>query len=439
MDHHDEKEHINKQLDVNSKAIYINYLTNILETNGLSYTSFAEHRDIDELMSLTCSLYNRLKRNKVMYLLEDRDEILFDDEQLENDDEQEEEEVELIKEEFKYEEPNIKDIEHNLEPLVENFRKIRTYKKVLKTLCDNRIKALGAVYIKTYTELLMKHIQSILSICEEKQYTKKKTAECFELTLTGMDFRLIAYHTPRCQKGREGEIQEYVVEKVSNTSLEVEELVYFKNGLEKTQYRGSNLQKIIKNFFNYGSAVITMKELIHMYINDKTQLIYLEDKDDSNEVDKDPFRFYYISRETNKKRYWEMDCRLDDFVRSLIKNVGLYLVDLFRRIYSDMFQDNTYRETFITTPIMRNDCEQLLKNLCLLCRYSSISHLVRDHVRTNFIHKETDRDVFVLRSDDVLMKHDLEERYTEVDYGLIIMLFDDLKPEAAANLFSYYE
>ena len=425
------KKEMKKQLDINSKDLYIKYLVDIIESNGLSYTSYFQTPDIDDLMSVTCSLYNRLKRNKVMCVLEERNDIICIEE-----DEEEGEEEEIVKEEYVYQEPYLKDIEVKLEPLLENFRIIRTYKKVLKNLCDNRIKVIADVFVKSYTDLLMKHIQCILAICEEKKYPKRKTAECFELSLTGMDFRLLAYQSPR----REGEIQEYIVSKVSNTSLEVEELVYLKSGLEKTQYRGTNLQKIIKNFFNYGTAVITMKDLLQMYINSSSKIIYLADVGDvEDEVSKDPFRFYCLSKETNKKRYWEMDCRLDDFVRSFIKNVGLYLVDLFRRIYSDVFNDNTYRDNFVTTPIMRNDSEQLLKNLCLLCRYSAISYMIRDHVKRNFAYEEMGRDVFVLRSDDVLMKEDLKERSAEVDYGLIMMLFDNLELEAASNIFSSYD
>ena len=183
-----------------------------------------------------------------------------------------------------------------------------------------------------------------------------------------------------------------------------------------------------------------MKELFQMYINGSSRIIYLADTGDiEEEVNKDPFRFYCLSRETNKKRYWEMDCRLDDFLRSFIKNVGLYLVDLFRRIYSDIFNDNTYRANFVTTSIMTNDCEQLLKNLCILCRYSAISYMMRDYVKKNFSYEEMGRDVFVLRSDDVLMKEDLKERSSEVDYGLIMMLFDNLELEGASNIFSTYD
>jgi hypothetical protein len=426
------KKEMKEQLDINSKDLYIKYLIDIIESNGLSYTSLSQTPDIDDLMSATCSLYNRLKRNKVMYLLEERDDIIC----IEEENEEQEEDEEIVKAEYVYEEPYLKDIELKLEPLLENFRTIRTYRTVLRNLCNNRIKVLGDVYVKSYTDLLMKHIQCILAICEEKKYPKKKTAECFELSLTGMDFRLLAYQSPR----RDGEIQEYIVSKVSTKPLEVEDLVYLKTGLEKTQYRGTNLQKIIKNFFNYGTAVITMKELFQMYINSSSRIIYLADTGDiEEEVNKDPFRFYCLSRETNKKRYWEMDCRLDDFLRSFIKNVGLYLVDLFRRIYSDIFNDNTYRANFVTTSIMTNDCEQLLKNLCILCRYSAISYMMRDYVKKNFSYEEMGRDVFVLRSDDVLMKEDLKERSAEVDYGLIMMLFDNLELEGASNIFSTYD
>jgi hypothetical protein len=65
--------------------------------------------------------------------------------------------------------------------------------------------------------------------------------------------------------------------------------------------------------------------------------------------------------------------------------------------------------------------------------------MMRDYVKKNFSYEEMGRDVFVLRSDDVLMKEDLKERSAEVDYGLIMMLFDNLELEGASNIFSTYD
>lgn len=428
---------MNQNLNINSKELYIQYLIDIITTNGIPYTPYDDSLNIDEMMVQLCTWYNRIKRNKVMYLLEDRD----DDFVLIEEDDDEEEDEEIIKKELKkYEEPQLRDIETSLETYVDSFKTIRTYRKVLKTLCEKRTRFFCDVSIKTYSDILLKHTNFILSTCLEREYPKAKIFECLDLCLTGLDLRIIAYHTPRgAFKIKDKDIEEFVIDRVSKKALDVEDLVYFKEGLERTQYRGKNIPKILKNFTNYGSGVIPLKELIGMYVTKDTGVIYLPQEGDHNEIEMDPFRFYFLSKETNKKKYWSMDCRLDDFVRSLVKNLGLYLVDLFRGIYNDIYKDNTYREKFNESCILGNDGEQLLKNLCALSRYSSVSDAVRFHVKNKFSYKESDNDMFVLRSDDTLLKNDLIEKRTIINYDLIMMLFDGLKIETAEEIFSQYE
>jgi hypothetical protein len=48
------------------------------------------------------------------------------------------------------------------------------------------------------------------------------------------------------------------------------------------------------------------------------------------------------------------------------------------------------------------------------------------------------RDVFVLKSDDKLLKAELEKRESEIDLDILTMLFDDLSRDDADGLYSLY-
>lgn len=431
--------HQHQQLFSSSKDIYIQYLIDIIRSNGLSYSSYPEQCNLDDLMAQTCSYYNRLKRNKVMYLMEDREDdfIVIDEEEKKKDEEEEDDDEVVIRKDNlnKYKEPSLKDLESLTETQINDFRTIRTYRKVLKALCNARSELLRKVSLKTYGELVWKHLNIVLSVCQEKEYPKAKIFECMELSLTWLDTRVLSYHMTR---GRNHEIDVFLQDQMSKKEVLPEEISYLKDGLTKTQYLGNNLPNILQNFTNYGSCVIRLKELLEMYITKETGVIYLRHKDDDETIEADPFRFYFLSKETNKKRYWGMDCRLDDFTRSLVKNLGLYLVEVFRCMYNDVFKDNVYRQEFGTNTLMKNDGDQLLKNVCELSRYSTLSDTVRFFVKSKYSYDESERDVFVLRSDDTLLRNELVEKKGEVNYDLIMMLFDDLKIENAEEIFSTY-
>jgi hypothetical protein len=135
-----------------------------------------------------------------------------------------------------------------------------------------------------------------------------------------------------------------------------------------------------------------------------------------------------------------MDCRLDEFISVFIKNIGTYLIGIFRALYHDVFHDNLYRRDFVKSGIiLEHDCEQLLSNLCTLATYKEVSKLLRHEIKSSLSHiEDVACDVFVLKSDDKLLKTELEKRESDVDMDILTLLFDDLSRDDAGSLYSLY-
>jgi hypothetical protein len=181
---------------------------------------------------------------------------------------------------------------------------------------------------------------------------------------------------------------------------------------------------------------MTLKQNIDLYLVKQKHLVYLVGDDDNN----DPFRYYFLCKETKNKKYWEMDCRLDEFISVFIKNISTYLIGIFRALYHDVFHDNLYRRDFVKSGIiLEHDCEQLLSNLCTLATYKEVSKLLRHEIKSSLSHiEDVACDVFVLKSDDKLLKAELEKRESEVDMDILTLLFDDLSRDDAGSLYSLY-
>lgn len=414
------------QLLLASKDIRNQFLISQLVAHKIPFpTSLLDSQlSLEDSMNEVCSLYNKHTKNKRMYVIEN---ISDDDEYVIIEDEEEEVFLQPKKDDGTTIGESISESKEQFDSVFESFRTIRTPKKLLAEYNKMKLDVLSRMTSKTYIEMLLDHMKVISEICELKKYNQKRTDEILRLSFSPLDLRLLLYQMNRS--------------KLNNTltaqnigEMTVDYIDSLKLSLYISRYTGRQTEKIISNFLNYGTAVTTLKVSIDLYLSDNKYIVYLldEHEDDSE----DPFRFYYLSKESKLKKYWEMDCRLDGFVSVFIKNVSNYLIQLFRSIYNDVFHDNVYRKDYQKSAlIFDNDCEQLLQNLCSLCNYKDISQLLRNSFKVNCAHKETPIDSFTLRSDDKLLKKELEKREKEVDYSLVEMLFDNITDDEVHELY----
>ena len=319
---------IEYQLKINSKNIQIKILTDLLSQNKiripLSPPSPVDAKSLDDIMRETCSLFNKINQNSKMVYIENNNDYFI---------EEEEEEEEMHQQPRQKKKPNKKNtsnvnINRNLfVEIFETMRTSRTHKKILGEYIKLKMATLSQIDIHSYIEILMEHYTIIGEICVFKSYAKKRKEEIMSQAFCPLDMRLLLSH---------GKLPDIVMN-VGQTFINPDDVDHLKQSLRTTIYYGSNKESLVENFLNYGTAVITMKQNIALYLVKQKHLVYLVGDDDNN----DPFRYYFLCKETKNKKYWEMDCRLDEFISVFIKNVSTYLIGIFRALYHDVFHDNS--------------------------------------------------------------------------------------------------
>lgn len=414
------------QLKINNKDIQIKFLTNLLHQHKIKIPLILPNdhdKSIDDIMRDTCSLFNKINRNSKMVYIEDNNDNLCIEE-----DEEEDETIQRVKKTTK----KISNVDINKDmfnDLFESMKTQRTFKKIMSEYNKLKMATLRQIDTSSYLDIIITHYGILRSICETKKYTPKRTDEVLSMAFCPLDIRLLLTrrHLPKDMN---------LVASVGNTFIDSDDVNYLKMSLGTTIYFGNNKESLVSNFLNYGTAVMTLKQNMDMYFTNQKHMVYLKDGSDSDEGD---FRFYFLSRETKTKKFWEMDCRLDAFITVFVKNVSTYIIHLFRKIYFEVFHDYVYRTDFAKSAmIFENDGEQLLSNLCTLATYKDISRVLKTQIKKYCSVTETDNDLFGLKSDDTFLKAELDKRESEVDHDMIMMLFEGMTQESAESLYSYY-
>ena len=241
-----------------------------------------------------------------------------------------------------------------------------------------------------YINILKNHISILENIFKEKEYTEKKIITIISKSLTSLDMRLVFYPN-------------YI-----NTELETDEIDKLKICLSISSvsyYEPFNIKNYYKNFINYGSVIFTIKENTDRYlfnIYNFNNIVYIPLKQSN---DKDPYSFYILENINKDKRYWKMDCRLEEFSNSFISNVRPYLIELFRKIYYDVFHDNIFRIDYkIKNSITEFDCEQLIQNIFKLAIPKDFCNFLRNVVKEKATYIPTENDKFNIHGDDIIQK-----------------------------------
>lgn len=303
---------------------------------------------------------------------------------------------------------------------------IRTYSKNLENMKNIKSKLIKYMSYKEYKDLLDNHLKILIKIFEQKKYTPKKIVEVLQKSMNKIDLRILFYGNYTTMFLDIEEIQNF--QKCLNNSLFFEE-----------QYNPFNRELFFKSFHNYGSVIFTIKENIEMYIFNYygfNNIIYVPIKQSTEE---DPYSFYILDN-INKKRFWNMDCRLEELTINFIDNIKPYLIEIFRKLYYDVFHDNDYRENFeYTNALTENDCGQLLTNITLLINRKELNKLFRNIIKNKSTYIPTKNDCFNFYGDDFIQKKKFAKTKDDNDVvENIKLLFDNITSEESVDLYRKY-
>ena len=132
-----------------------------------------------------------------------------------------------------------------------------------------------------------------------------------------------------------------------------------------------------------------------------------------------------------------MDCRLVELSEQIINNVRPFLINLFRKIYQDIFNDNDYRENYsIKTEITGNDFEQLIQNIFILSDSFRFYNIMRKIIKDNSTYQSTENDRVNIFGDDLILKKRFSKNVVNVDkVDIVKLLFDNITNEQAVDLY----
>jgi hypothetical protein len=313
---------------------------------------------------------------------------------------------------------SVKEIEDSIDASFQEVEKSRVYKKCLENIRIQRQKLLGKLNISEYTSVVKKHIHKLEGIFSKRRYDSKKASASIECSLSPLDKRLVFSH-------------EYY-----NSVLDADDIERYKNALDihmnySKRYIPYSQTELYEKFCDYSMAVFTLENvakrvLVNPYGFPNIVYLFLSKNED------DPYSFYVLEKiEASGKRCWQMDCRLDNFTRSLSQYLTTFCVKLFRKIYFDIFSDNAYREDYREKALIASqDCEQLLSNILILSRPRKFGDILRKILVSNCTIKPSQNDKFNLTADDPLNKRQFhQDEDGEETKTILKQLFDGIEED----------
>jgi hypothetical protein len=324
----------------------------------------------------------------------------------------------------------IKNSENIFKESFENIKQTRTYSKSLDIIKKARLKLIECMPHDKYIKLVESHVKILENIFKNsKEFPNKKIIETVSKSMNSIDMRFISYGS-------------YI-----NTALEIDDIQRFKSSLiffnsNHTSFMPLDKEELFRKFFTYGTALFTLKDIIEMFIPNcygYNSIIYVKLKNSVDE-DTDPFSFYTLEDvntvKKTEKRYWKMDCRLEDFSNNFIDNIKPYLIELFRKLYFSAFNDNEFRKDYMTSSCLTEyDCEQLLQSIHILSKPKEFNNLLRNSIKKFCTYSPTLNDKFNLHGDDNVQKKRFSKLKDDAEMLVesVKMLFDNITSADAVD------
>jgi hypothetical protein len=317
----------------------------------------------------------------------------------------------------------VKEVEKSFQDTFIALKQSRVYTKILSDLARKRMSIFGRMSLVSYKTLLSDQIKMMESIFSEKNYTEKKSSTIISKGLTPLESRLISYGSYTQSHIEIDEIQKLEI------SLELEKY----SPKEYVQY---DSVAFVNYFHNYGLVLFSLKKNLERYLfnrYDFWNVVYLQLPKNTKD---DPYSFYILERVTKEKRYWKMDCRLEDLSSNLILSILPIMIGMFRKLYKDVFGDNDFRNDYSSKcQITECDCEQLLQNIILISKPKEFYNLVREMVVSKATYIPTENDKFNLYGDDSLQRKRFHDKEDVDLVDIIKQLFDDITSLQAVDFY----
>ena len=296
--------------------------------------------------------------------------------------------------------------------LIQKLRNERCYRQTLQTLQNLRKSSLEWLDIQEYHENIHDDIKKLENLFKKKNFEIGKYKKIRSESLSPMESRIIKY-------------QDYF-----KTYLTVEDMQLMKKCF-KAQIKFENkyipfTSSIFKYLKNYNIVLFTIKELLeHILLNTHgfNNIVYI---DIPSSKKSDPHSFYIledIHTETNEN-LWRMDCRFEDISKDISSQLLPYAIDLYKKIYKDIFGDNNFREDLEDhCGVTGSELEQLAENIFNLHDLKKLRNILKDIILEKAILNPTEKDKINFKKDDKYQKsrfQKLEDKYNPQEIPKIL-------------------
>lgn len=318
---------------------------------------------------------------------------------------------------------DLKEVRKSFQETFEKLKSSRVYTKILEDLSKKRSSIFPRMSLTAYENLVTEHVKTIEDIFRAKNYTDKKSINIIFKGLTPLESRLISYYGYTQSHLEIDEIQKLDI------VLDLEKQI-------PKEYVTYDSVKFFNCFYNYGLVLFSVKKNIERYLFNRYgfhNVIYLPMPKNTED---DPYSFYILDKISKEKRYWKMDCRLEDLSGNLSFNILPYMIGMFRKLYRDVFGDNDFRSDFSKKcQLTECDCEQLLQNIILVGQPKEFYNIIRTIVKNKATYTPTENDKFNLYGDDALQRKRFHEKEDVDIVDIIKQLFDDISSEEAVDFY----
>lgn len=330
-----------------------------------------------------------------------------------------------------------KPTEQEFEDIFEEIsRESSSHIKLLQSLVEKRTRLVAYLSPDDYIAKVREHVDRITDLFQKKKYSPRRIHSNIIKVLGPVDAHMVGL--PKGSKPNDG---------YTTIPVELDDFNAYKEALALSivhpkEFEAFELNKFCENLAHYGIALLPIEEMLSMYFTNPfncSNIMYVE-LPKSNPSD--PFSFYHLVGidENTGKRMWELDCRLQCLASRIQTVLYPYTIELFRRIYRDVFGDNRYRKGFADyCPILELEGTQLITNALILFNVRTFSFLIQRLVFQRCIHTITDNDSFNIRTDDVSQRRRMHTDKDDPDMvDGVKELFDGISSEQAVDVYRSY-
>lgn len=304
----------------------------------------------------------------------------------------------------------------------EALKESRNYNHILSDIRTNRSYFQAMLSPQLYTDMLGEHLAKIKEIFSKKSFSEKKIiSTVFPKFFSPLEYRLL------------------LLEGYHKQALEVDDISKFKlcqklNINHKQTFQPFDQSELVQYLLNYTLSFCTISELVRNFINNpylKPNIIYLKTPND------DGFAFYTLVKVEKNKRYWKMDCRLENLTLDLAECIREYCISLFRTFYKSAMDTNVYVNDYQSRCcITEYECEQLLQNIIIATDFFKLNSVLKSEVVTYCSYTADSGDKFDLKNEDKEQVENFKNHALTEDtiHCVLNRLFDSLDGDSLKML-----